>query len=111
MIECPIPLPWSSWNCHCPNLSNVNTDNLPICECGKTDTVQRSRIQLCAPSASSDQLTCGEIGEKMTQTYPGECTGQKIEPSDSSSANWYSLSDWRQVETTSIQNLTESKSV
>ena len=45
----------------------------------------------------------------MTQTYPGECTG--LEPSDSSSANWYSLSDWRQVETTSIQNLTESKSV
>ena len=111
MIECPIPLPWSSWNCHCPTLSVSNTENLPICECGNSDTVQRSRIQFCSPSASSGQLTCGEIGDKMKESHPGECvaTESDYQASDWSTANWYSLSDWRKTEMTSIQNLTESK--
>ena len=112
MIECPIPLPWTSWNCHCPTLSVINTENLPICDCGKTDTIQRSRIQFCTPSASNDQLTCGEIGEKMTLNHPGECIGSDLSEnlaSDRSAANWYSESGWRKIETGFIQNLTQSK--
>ena len=109
MIECPIPLPWSSWNCHCPTLSASNNESLPICECGNTDTVQRSRIQLCAPSASSDQLTCNEIGLKMRQNHPGECPGSENQDSEGSTSNWYSQSDWRKIDTSFIQNLTKGK--
>ena len=109
MIECPIPLPWSSWNCHCPTLSDANNESLPICECGNTDTVQRSRIQLCAPSESSDQLSCGEIGRKMKENHPGECHGSQNQSSDWSTSNWYSQSDWKIIENSFIQNLTKSK--
>ena len=109
IIECPIPLPWSSWNCHCPTLAAENNESLPICNCGDTDTVQRSRIQLCAPNTSSDKLTCGEIGMKMTENHPGECIATENQVSDGSTANWYSQSDWRTTDFKGIQNLTESK--
>ena len=50
--DCPLPLPWSSWSCHCQLGSDYNTrsgddsnpDDLPDCPCAKT---ARYRIQMC----------------------------------------------------------------
>ena len=33
-IECPVPLSWSSWNCHCPSSSSGGNDqSLTVCGC------------------------------------------------------------------------------
>ena len=50
--NCPIPLPWTSWSCHCKKGSELslllgddsNPDGLPECDCQKQ---KRYRVQVC----------------------------------------------------------------
>ena len=37
-IECPVPLDWSSWNCHCPSEGD-NFQNLKLCGCNAQDRI------------------------------------------------------------------------
>ena len=70
--ECPQPLPWTSWNCHCPQGSkfqrdhifddNQNPDNLPLCACGSQ---KRRRYQLCKDTNREDKVTCESMGDAI----------------------------------------------
>ena len=74
--KCPVPAPWTSWNCHCPQGSsfqaaepfgkNENPDNLPLCECGK-EKVTRRRYQLCKDSTPDDKVTCKSMDDAFSE--------------------------------------------
>ena len=95
--NCPVPLPWTSWNCHCDQGSTAsdndvdadtldgtrNPDNLPACDCGK---VSRKRYQICYDDDSTDDVTCESLGKGISEY--GRCL---IEDSGASK-DWYR--DW-----------------
>ena len=117
--QCPQPLPWTSWSCHCPQgssfqsndvfLDNDNPDNLPLCECGAE---RRRRYQLCQDGNLADHTTCESIGESIADItdYNNLCVikntqkqwwrpyldDTEIVTYDSSKTNWYQLSTWKQ---------------
>jgi len=87
--NCPVPLPWTSWNCHCDQGSNAqnndvdndafntnnlkesdNPDGLPPCDCGRT---KRLRYQLCNDDDTTDDVTCESMGNLMKEKYPDNC--------------------------------------
>ena len=118
--QCPKPLPWTSWNCHCPQGSDFqsndiftngdNPDNLPLCECGSQ---KRRRYQLCKDGDLSDTTTCQSVGQSISdiQDYNDKCLIDQaetqwwrpylpkknlVENYDPTKTNWYQLSTWKQ---------------
>ena len=88
-IECPVPLSWSSWNCHCPSSSSGSSDednihNLALCGCS-AEVIQRKRVRLCT---NDNNLGCGELGRVMEELYPNGCK------SDGERNNWYNQAEW-----------------
>ena len=117
--QCPQPLPWTSWSCHCPQgssfqstdvfVDNDNPDNLPLCECGSEK--RRRRYQLCQDGNLADQTTCESVGQSIADiaTYNNLCLIESTQHqwwrpylddteivSSSSQPNWYQLSTWMQ---------------
>ena len=80
MDVCPHPMPWTTWNCHCPSQTsfqatdifgtNNNPDNLPACNCGQE---KRRRYQICSDKDQTDGITCQKVGEELAKT--GTCAG------------------------------------
>lgn len=104
--NCPVPLPWTSWNCHCDqgstaadsdpdsltdaspstNPLNRNPDNLPQCDCGK---FKRRRYQLCYDDDTTDDVTCESIGSNLATDYEELC---KIQDHALDATTW--RNDW-----------------
>ena len=104
--NCPVPLPWTSWNCHCDqgstaadhdpdsltnaspdtNPLNRNPDNLPQCDCGK---FKRRRYQLCYDDDTTDDVTCESIGKNLATEYEDLC---KIQDHEQDATTW--RNDW-----------------
>merc|ERR1712176_608759 len=104
--NCPVPLPWTSWNCHCDQGSNAqnsdidndafdvtnkvkdvdNPDGLPPCDCGRT---KRLRYQLCNDDDTTDDVTCESMEKLMREQYPDNCL---IKDDNAATKDWYR--DW-----------------
>mgnify|MGYP003326800327 CR=1 FL=1 len=77
--KCPRPLPWSSWNCHCPSTEQANPDELDLCIC-REGVTKRSRVQMCQDWDRTDGVTCESVGESIasntilgTTQFPNRC--------------------------------------
>ena len=66
-FNCPIPMPWTEWTCHCETAANGgnNPDDIPKC-CGS----KRKRFRGCKDDACRDSTTCKAAGYQVGGTAP-----------------------------------------
>ena len=66
-FNCPIPMPWTEWTCHCETANNGgnNPDSIPKC-CGST----RKRFRGCKDDACRDSTNCKTAGYQVGGSAP-----------------------------------------